>query len=77
MVPYRPSAVGIQLALMLAISLVTIVAFSFLRPNNSMVYQPKIKYSEDGKAPPKLEKGFFDWCVPACVLLNATSTLKT
>lgn len=43
--------------------LVAIIAFSILRPNNSVVYQPKSKYSEDDKRPPKVEKGFFAWCV--------------
>lgn len=38
-----------------------IAAFSILRPNNSVVYQPKVKYSEDEKRPPKLEKGLLSW----------------
>lgn len=39
-------------------------AFSLLRPNNTVVYQPKVKYSEDNKHPPKIGKGIFDWVEP-------------
>ncbi|GAA6005269.1 uncharacterized protein JCM10292_005362 [Rhodotorula paludigena] len=59
-----PGAVGIQLALMVGVGLVALGAFSLLRPNNSVVYQPKVKYAADEKRPPKLGKGFFDWIVP-------------
>ena len=54
----------IQLGFMAAISLVAIIGFSALRPNNSVVYQPKSKYSEQGKAPPRIPKGFFSWIKP-------------
>ncbi|SCZ94465.1 BZ3500_MvSof-1268-A1-R1_Chr12-2g03916 [Microbotryum saponariae] len=59
-----PKAVGIQLALMAALGLTAIVSFSILRPNNSVVYQPKVKYSEDEKRPPKLGKGLTSWVGP-------------
>ena len=55
----RPVTVLIQLGLMTAAGLVALIAFSILRPNNSVIYQPKSKYSEDDKRPPKVEKGFF------------------
>lgn len=54
---------GIQLGLMVVVGIIAITAFSILRPNNSVVYQPKVKYSEDDRRPPKLDKGFFSWYV--------------
>ncbi|KAK4051504.1 hypothetical protein OIO90_004718 [Microbotryomycetes sp. JL221] len=59
-----PGAVAIQLGLMVLVGLGALTAFSILRPNNSMIYQPKVKYSEDGKQPPKLDKGVFSWIKP-------------
>lgn len=59
----RPGAVGIQLALMAVVGIVAITAFSLLRPNNSVIYQPKVKYSEDDRRPPKLDKGLLAWWV--------------
>ncbi|GAA5989842.1 hypothetical protein JCM10908_002342 [Rhodotorula pacifica] len=59
-----PGAVGIQLGLMAAVGLASLCAFSVLRPNNSVVYQPKVKYATDEKRPPKIGKGLFDWVAP-------------
>ncbi|GAA5853364.1 hypothetical protein JCM9279_005766 [Rhodotorula babjevae] len=59
-----PGAVGIQLALMIGVGLTALCAFSVLRPNNSVVYQPKVKYASDEKRPPKIGKGLFDWVNP-------------
>ncbi|GAA5992952.1 hypothetical protein JCM5350_003057 [Sporobolomyces pararoseus] len=59
-----PGAVGIQLALMVVIGIAALAAFSVLRPNNSNVYMPKVKYSEDEKRPPKIGKGITDWIPP-------------
>ncbi|GAA5908026.1 hypothetical protein JCM5296_004359 [Sporobolomyces johnsonii] len=64
-----PGAVGIQLALMAVVGLAALAAFSVLRPNNSVVYQPKVKYSEDEKRPPKIGKGIADWVPP---IIHAT-----
>ena len=47
-----------------ALALVTVLAFQILRPNNKIVYAPKYKYAEDGKAPPKVSEGFFGWLPP-------------
>jgi hypothetical protein len=47
---------------MAVVGTIAITVFSVLRPNNSVVYQPKVKYSEDDKRPPKLEKGYLSWC---------------
>jgi hypothetical protein len=54
-------SVLIQLGLMLALSLGTIVLFSLLRPKNKIVYAPKWKYSSDRNRPPPVEDGFFSW----------------
>ncbi|GAA5973539.1 hypothetical protein JCM11641_007107 [Rhodosporidiobolus odoratus] len=59
-----PASVGIQLALMIALGLAALSAFSILRPKNSMVYQPKVKYAADEKRPPKIGKGLWDWIGP-------------
>lgn len=59
-----PGAVGIQLALMVVVGLAALAAFSILRPSNSNVYMPKVKYSEDEKRPPKIGKGITDWIPP-------------
>ncbi|GAA6019485.1 hypothetical protein JCM11491_000973 [Sporobolomyces phaffii] len=64
-----PGAVGIQLALMVVIGIAALAAFSVLRPSNSNVYMPKVKYSEDEKRPPKIGKGITDWIPP---VLHAT-----
>ncbi|BGP27561.1 DUF221 domain containing protein [Rhodotorula toruloides] len=61
-------AVGIQLALMVGVGLAAIIGFSVLRPNNSVVYQPKLKYAADDKRPPKIGKGIFDWVRPVLTL---------
>lgn len=57
-------AVGTSLALWAALSALTIIAFSILRPANAAVYAPKYKYSEDGKRPPKINSGFLSWITP-------------
>ena len=44
--------------------MVTVVAFQLLRPNNKIVYAPKSKYADEGKAPPKTTEGFFGWVPP-------------
>lgn len=59
-----PGAVAIQLGLTAALGLFALSAFSVLRPNNSVVYQPKVKYAEDEKRPPKIGRGLFDWVAP-------------
>ena len=40
------------------------VGFSLLRPRNSVVYAPKLKYADEKHAPPRIGKGFFDWIKP-------------
>lgn len=59
-----PKSVGIQLAFMAALSLVTVMAFSILRPKNKLIYAPKTKYSTPEKQPPKVDDGLFSWVKP-------------
>ncbi|GAA6054809.1 hypothetical protein JCM3770_007445 [Rhodotorula araucariae] len=71
-----PGAVGIQLALMAGVGLAALCAFSILRPKNSIVYQPKVKYAADEKRPPKIGKGLLDWIAPV-VRTNEQEMLAT
>ncbi|KIK67510.1 hypothetical protein GYMLUDRAFT_37654 [Collybiopsis luxurians FD-317 M1] len=59
-----PAAVGSQVALMSIISVVTIVTFNVLRPNNKMVYEPKVKYHVGDKPPPRISDSLFGWLPP-------------
>ena len=54
------SALGYSVGTMILITL----AFSFLRPHNSVVYAPKLKYADDKHAPPRIGKGLFAWFWP-------------
>ncbi|CDR88683.1 uncharacterized protein SPSC_05515 [Sporisorium scitamineum] len=56
--------VWITIAAFVALGLFTLIAFQILRPNNKIVYAPKYKYAEEGKAPPKASEGFFGWLPP-------------
>lgn len=40
------------------------LAFSIMRPHNSVVYAPKLKYADDKHAPPRIGKGMFAWFWP-------------
>lgn len=40
------------------------LAFSLLRPYNSVVYAPKLKHADEKHAPPPLGKGIFAWIGP-------------
>ncbi|KAG9041820.1 hypothetical protein FS837_011694 [Tulasnella sp. UAMH 9824] len=59
-----PQAVGYNVVLFSAISLATIFAFNLLRPRNKIIYEPKVKYYEGEKRPPRIKEGFFDWLSP-------------
>ncbi|KAH8929123.1 DUF221-domain-containing protein [Atractiella rhizophila] len=59
-----PQSIWTQLGLTLALSIVTLLAFSLLRPTHRVVYAPKAKYSSDDKAPPVIGKGIFSWIPP-------------
>ncbi|CAD6896656.1 unnamed protein product [Tilletia controversa] len=58
-------AVAISAGSWIGFSLATIFLFQLLRPNNKIVYAPKLKYAEKNeKAPPRIEDGFFSWLPP-------------
>ena len=54
------SALGYSIGTMILITL----AFSIMRPHNSIVYAPKLKYADDKHAPPRIGKGVFAWIGP-------------
>ncbi|KAK3323895.1 hypothetical protein B0T19DRAFT_359379 [Cercophora scortea] len=54
------AALGSSIGFTVAIAL----AFSFLRPYNSVVYAPKLKHADEKHAPPPLGKGIFAWVAP-------------
>ncbi|KAI9465279.1 hypothetical protein BJY52DRAFT_1388541 [Lactarius psammicola] len=62
-----PAAVGTQVLLMTVVSVVTIILFNLLRPNNKIVYEPKVKYHVGEKKPPRISSSIFGWVSP---LLN-------
>jgi hypothetical protein len=43
--------------------LITVI-FSFLRPRNTVVYAPKLKYADAEHAPPQIGNGLFAWFMP-------------
>ena len=47
------------------------MAFSFLRPRNSIVYAPKLKYADAKHAPPNIGRGLFAWVGPILRLNEA------
>lgn len=55
----------------MALGLFTLLCFSLLRPNNKIVYQPKLKYAEGAKKPPPLSDSFFGWLPPLMKLSEA------
>ncbi|CAA7260544.1 unnamed protein product [Cyclocybe aegerita] len=59
-----PAAVGSQVALMSIISVVTVLLFNFLRPKNKIIYEPKVKYHEGDKPPPRISDSLFGWLPP-------------
>jgi hypothetical protein len=56
-------------------TVVLAIAFSFLRPYNSLVYAPKLKVADDKHAPPALGRGIIAWIKP--VLLTKEQDLIT
>lgn len=45
--------------------------FSWLRPHNSVVYAPKLKYADEKHAPPKIGAGMFAWFGPVAHITEA------
>ncbi|KAL1412499.1 hypothetical protein Q8F55_000244 [Vanrija albida] len=67
--------VAVQIGLMSAISVATVLAFSFLRPRDTKVYAPKVKYQmappqnpqddpDYEPPPPPVSNGMFAWLSP-------------
>lgn len=54
------SSVGFSIG----ISVILIFAFSVLRPRNTVVYAPKVKYADEKHQPPKLENTPWAWIRP-------------
>ncbi|ORY65790.1 uncharacterized protein BCR38DRAFT_483470 [Pseudomassariella vexata] len=54
------SAIGSSIGFTLFIA----IAFSFLRPYNTVVYAPKLKHADEKHAPPPIGKGYFAWVKP-------------
>ncbi|KAI1339136.1 DUF221 domain protein [Xylariaceae sp. FL0016] len=40
------------------------IAFSFVRPYNSVVYAPKLKHADEKHAPPPIGRGYLAWVFP-------------
>ncbi|EIM85025.1 DUF221-domain-containing protein [Stereum hirsutum FP-91666 SS1] len=59
-----PAAVASQVGIMSAVSLGTIIAFNILRPNNKIIYEPKVKYHVGDKEPPRMSDSIFGWIPP-------------
>ncbi|KDR75655.1 hypothetical protein GALMADRAFT_68322 [Galerina marginata CBS 339.88] len=59
-----PAAVGSQVALMSVVSVITILLFNVLRPKNKIIYEPKVKYHEGDKPPPRISDSLFGWLPP-------------
>ena len=67
------ASLGTSIGVMLLITL----AFSLMRPRNTIVYAPKTKYADEKHAPPKLGKGLFDWVGPVTRTKEVTLVEKT
>ncbi|OCH90575.1 DUF221-domain-containing protein [Obba rivulosa] len=59
-----PAAVGSQVLLMTVVSAATILVFNILRPRNKVVYEPKVKYHEGNKEPPRTSDSLLGWVSP-------------
>ncbi|KAF8806572.1 DUF221-domain-containing protein [Phlegmacium glaucopus] len=59
-----PEAVASQVALMSVVSLVTVLLFNILRPKNKVIYEPKVKYHQGNKPPPRITDSVFGWLPP-------------
>ncbi|KAF9031214.1 DUF221-domain-containing protein [Hymenopellis radicata] len=59
-----PGAVGSQVVLMSIVSVATILAFNLLRPNNKIIYEPKVKYHVGDKPPPRIGSSLCGWLPP-------------
>ncbi|KAG0218308.1 hypothetical protein BGX33_007813 [Mortierella sp. NVP41] len=60
----QPTALAVNLGTNIALSLLTLGAFCWLRPKNGVIYARKYKSSPEDKRAPKLEEGYFSWMGP-------------
>ncbi|KAK0620954.1 hypothetical protein B0T14DRAFT_567672 [Immersiella caudata] len=60
----QQTSVYVALASSLGITAAIALAFSFVRPYNTVVYAPKLKHADEKHAPPPLGKGIFAWITP-------------
>ncbi|KAG0289684.1 hypothetical protein BGZ96_006809 [Linnemannia gamsii] len=60
----QPSALAVNLGTNIALSLLTLGAFCWLRPKNGVIYARKYKASPEEKRAPKLAEGYFAWMSP-------------
>ncbi|KAG0367716.1 hypothetical protein BGZ54_003394 [Gamsiella multidivaricata] len=60
----QPIALAINLGTNVALSLITLGAFCWLRPRNGVIYARKYKSSPQDKRAPRLEEGYFSWMRP-------------
>ncbi|KAF9189862.1 hypothetical protein BGZ51_009231 [Haplosporangium sp. Z 767] len=60
----QPAALAINLGTNVALSLITLGAFCWLRPKNGVIYARKYKTSPEDKRAPRLDGGYFSWMGP-------------
>jgi len=60
----QSDSLGYALGTSVGFSAFIAIAFSILRPHNSVVYAPKLKHSDEKHAPPPIGKGYLAWILP-------------
>ncbi|KAF9976856.1 hypothetical protein BGZ73_007655 [Actinomortierella ambigua] len=60
----QAAALGVNVGTNIALSLITLGAFCWLRPKNGVVYEKKYQVSPEEKRAPKLASGYFSWMGP-------------
>lgn len=61
---FQQDSVWASLGTSVGFTFVIAMAFSLLRPYNSVVYAPKLKHADEQHAPPPMGKGMFAWFKP-------------
>lgn len=73
----RAGAFWASLATSIAFMLLITITFSLMRPRNTIVYAPKVKYADEKHMPPKIGKGLLDWVRPVLGAKEALLVEKT
>lgn len=60
----QQTSVVAGLATSIGFTIALAVAFSLIRPYNSIVYAPKLRIADEKHAPPPLSRGIFSWIKP-------------